>query len=184
MFEVELKFPVDSHDTLRQRLGTLKVTSQSSSGHCDEYFNHSLLDFATQDIALRIRSRHNHAGQSVLTYKGPNLDGRAKVREEIELTLASEEKEKFRQMLFGMGFHSVAAVNKKRDSSSVVFDGRNVEVCLDDVEGVGTFVELEIVVEDKAQIDAAKQHLEKLAKEFGISAPPTTVSYLEMLLEQ
>ncbi len=180
MFEVELKFSVDSHEVIRQQLKSLEVMSGSTSDHCDEYFNHSLLDFAAQDIAFRIRSR---ADEHILTYKGPNLDQRAKVREEIELEFDGSDKDKFRRMLFGIGFHSVAAVNKKRDSIKVSFEGQQIEVCLDDVEGVGTFVELEQVVADKSEIEAAKENLESLAVRLGITSQPTTISYLEMLLE-
>ena len=180
MFEVELKFPVDSHDSIRQQLKAMEVVKSLTSEHSDEYFNHSLLDFAAQDIALRIRSRDNH---NVLTYKGPNLDQRAKVREEIELDLNAEDKSKFRQMLLGMGFHSVASVLKKRDSISIVVDQQAIEICLDDVEGVGTFVELEQVVSDKSEIESAKAHLESLASVLSITSQPTTVSYLEMLLD-
>jgi len=179
MFEVELKFPLASHDAVRQHLKSFEVTSRSTSEHCDEYFNHSLLDFAAQDIALRIRSRTGH---NVLTYKGPNLDRRAKVREEIELELSTDDKSKFRQMLFGMGFHSVAAVNKKRDSIRIIVDQQTIEVCLDDVQGVGTFIELEQVVAEKSEIEAAKDHLESLASTLGITSQPTTISYLEMLI--
>ena len=179
MFEVELKFPVESHDVIRQQLKALEITSESTSEHCDEYFNHSLLDFAAQDIAFRIRSR---AGQSILTYKGPNLDQRAKVREEIEIEFDDADKDKFRSMLFGMGFHSVAAVNKKRDSITIVYQDQTIEVCLDDVEGAGTFVELEQVVKEKSEIEAAKGNLESLAVKLGITTQPTTVSYLEMIL--
>lgn len=187
MFEVELKFPVDSHHRLRQSLATMNTTHQATSYHCDEYFNHCLLDFAAQDIALRIRSRNQ---QHTLTYKGPNLDQHAKVRQEIELDLVDADKTKFRQMLFGMGFHSVATVNKNRDSIAVTLDssgGRQfrhpkVEVCLDEVDGVGCFVELEVVVDEKSEIQSAKQSLLALAGTLGITAQPTTVSYLEMLL--
>ena len=179
MFEVELKFPVASHDSIRQQLKAMKVVKSSTSEHSDEYFNHSLLDFAAQDIALRIRSRDN---RHVLTYKGPNLDQRAKVREEIELDLNEEDKSKFRQMLLGMGFHSVATVLKKRDSISVLVDQQAIEICLDDVEGVGTFIELEQVVAKKSDIESAKVNLESLASTLGVTGEPTTISYLEMLL--
>ena len=180
MFEVEMKFPLDSHETVREHLKSLEVTSSTTSKHIDEYFNHSLLDFAAQDIALRIRSRGD---QHILTYKGPNLDKRAKVREEVELTFTPEDRSKFRRMLIGMGFHAVATVNKQRDTISVKHDDRSIEICLDEVEGVGTFVELEIVVGDQSEIESAKAYLETLAVKLGITTEPTTVSYLEMLLE-
>lgn len=187
MFEVELKFAVDSHDRLKQNLATMNTTHRSTSNHCDEYFNHCLLDFAAQDIALRIRSTDR---QHTLTYKGPNLDDLAKVRQEIELNFEDDEKTKFRQMLFGMGFHSVAVVNKKRDSIAVTIDPLHnhsgphatVEVCLDQVEGVGCYVELELVVQQKTEIPSAKETLQALAAKLGITTQPTTVSYLEMLL--
>ena len=181
MFEVELKYPVDSHDKIRQQLSALESTPKGISDHVDEYFNQSLLDFAGKDFALRIRSQAN---THTLTYKGPNLDKRAKIREEIELNLNTKDKEKFRNMLFGMGFHSVALVSKQRDSITLRWQDQDVEICLDTIDGVGQFVELELVVESKAQLGAAKATLEELAKEFAISSEPTTVSYLEMLLDR
>jgi len=179
MFEVELKFPVASLELIRQQLESLEVISSSSSQHSDEYFNHSLLDFAARDIALRFRSNDRH----VLTYKGPNLDKRAKVREEVELEFAAEEKAKLVQMFMGMGFHSVAVVNKTRKTIKVNHSQKTIEICLDEVEGVGTFVELELIVEAKSEIESAKGHLESLAIKLGIATEPTTVSYLEMLLK-
>lgn len=179
MFEVELKYPVESHDSIRQKLAEMDSTHLGVSDHCDEYFNQTLLDFAGNDIALRIRSRGD---RHTLTFKGPNLDTRAKIREEIELDINTEDKEKLRGMLLGMGFHDVTKVNKHRDSISVRWQQREAQICLDTIEGIGTFVELEQVVEDRSQVDAAKATLEALAIELAICAEPTTVSYLEMLL--
>jgi adenylate cyclase class 2 len=179
----------------------MQVLQSSTSHHCDEYFNHCLLDFAAQDIALRVRSTQQ---RHVLTYKGPNLDHRAKVREELELEFDDEQRMKFRNMLFGMGFHSVAVVNKKRDSVTIMFEpsepindvadagdltpnangtAAEITVCLDEVQGVGTFVELEIVVAEKSNVETAKQILQSLALTLNITTEPTTVSYLEMLIQ-
>ena len=181
MFEVELKYPVNSHDKIRQQLLTMKSTQTGVSRHSDEYFNQTLLDFAGNDIALRIRSAED---AHTLTYKGPNLDARAKIREEIEIKFNTEDKDKFRNMLLGMGFHSVTRVHKQRDSIDLDWKGQEVEICLDTIEGVGTFIELELVVKSKEQASSAKTTLESLAKELSITSEPTTVSYLEMLLEK
>ncbi len=181
MFEVELKYPVTSHDRIRQQLLTMESTQTGISKHCDEYFNQTLLDFAGNDIALRIRSAED---SHTLTYKGPNLDSRAKVREEIEIQLGTEDKDKFRDILLGMGFHSVLCVQKQRDSMALHWKDDDVVVCLDTIEGIGSFVELELVVKSKEQVGSAKATLESLAKTLGITSEPTTVSYLEMLLER
>ncbi len=181
MFEVELKYPVARHDDIRQQLLVMDSTQTGISEHSDEYFNQTLLDFAGNDIALRIRSQED---SHTLTYKGPNLDTRAKIREEIEIKLNTQDKEKFRNMLFGMGFHSVLLVRKQRESIAVRWKDEDIEICLDTIEGIGTFVELELVVESKQQVDSAKAILESLAKELSINSEPTTVSYLEMLLDK
>ena len=181
MFEVELKYPVNSHDEIRQQLLTMESSQTGVSDHCDEYFNQTLLDFAGNDIALRIRSQED---SHTLTYKGPNLDARAKIREEIEIKLNTNDKNKMRGMLLGMGFHSVTLARKQRDSMAVRWQDQDVEICLDTIEGVGTFVELELVVESKEHVGSAKTTLESLAKKLAITSEPTTVSYLEMLLEK
>ena len=181
MFEVELKYPVESHDEIRQQLLTMNSTQTGTSNHCDEYFNQTLLDFAGNDIALRIRSAQE---SHTLTYKGPNLDSRAKIREEIEIQFNTEDKDKFRGMLLGMGFHSVLQVLKQRDSVAVRWQDEDVEICLDTIDGVGTFIELELVVQAKEQVGSAKATLEELAKTLAITSEPTTISYLEMLLDK
>ena len=181
MFEVELKYPVQSHNEIRQQLLAMESTQIGISDHCDEYFNQTLLDFAGNDIALRIRSTED---SHTLTYKGPNLDPRAKIREEIEIKLNTEDKEKFRGMLLGMSFHSVLLVRKQRETITVQWQKEDIAICLDTIEGVGTFIELELVVKSKEQASSAKTTLESLAKELSITSEPTTVSYLEMLLEK
>lgn len=181
MFEIEFKFPVKNHADCRQQAMTLGATSVSVSQHVDEYFNHRLLDFAAQDIALRIRSRDD---RHILTWKGPTHDSNAKIREEIEITLNADDRERFRKMLFGMGFHSVATVCKQRESLSVESEGATMTICLDTIEGLGTFVELEIVAGSESAIADAERSLDRLAKQLKIQAEPTTVSYLEMLLRK
>jgi len=37
MFEVELKYPVNSHDEIRQQLLTMESSQTGVSDHCDEY---------------------------------------------------------------------------------------------------------------------------------------------------
>jgi adenylate cyclase class 2 len=53
---------------------------------------------------------------------------------------------------------------------------------LDDVERLGTFVELEIIA-DEEHIERAKKQLERLAQELELSKPERR-SYLELLLER
>jgi adenylate cyclase class IV len=60
--------------------------------------------------------------------------------------------------------------------------GFHVEICLDEVEGLGCFVELEIQAAAN-QLEAARAVLLKSATELGLTRSERR-SYLEMLLER
>ena len=58
-----------------------------------------------------------------------------------------------------------------------------VEFCLDEVDGLGSFAEIEILVKEQSQVAQAKATITKLAQQFSLSQPIRT-SYLDLLLEQ
>lgn len=178
--EVEFKFPVDSLDSIREALIQLGATPHEQCLQEDEYLNDKLRDFAKQDIALRIRRVDD---QFWLTFKGPNLDPTAKIRQEIETPLVNQQAaEELRQTFLGIGFYSVATVSKKRETLTLVWQHHVVEVCLDEVAEVGSFLEIERVVDDEAAVDEAKACLQSLADQLELTNS-TRTSYLAMLLE-
>lgn len=182
MIEIEKKFQVEKFDKIRGALasGKFDVMHQGQSiAQTDEYFNHRQLRFDLQDIALRIRQVDD---RYVLTFKGPNQDADTKIRSEIEVDFDREDADKMAQMFLGMGMHSVAKVCKLREAIQIRWQEATVEVCLDAVEEVGYFVELEIVAENEGDVEASVAKLESLAQQFELSDSITT-SYLEMLLQ-
>jgi predicted adenylyl cyclase CyaB len=72
-------------------------------------------------------------------------------------------------------------VAKRRRIARVSGDGPAIEACLDDVAGLGSFLELELVA-TAAEVDAARARIEALARDLGCQAPERR-SYLELLLE-
>ena len=85
-----------------------------------------------------------------LTYKGPKIDATTKTRREIDLPLppGEEAARAWTGLLEALGFTTVGEVRKSRRKAHVVWQDRSVEVSLDEVEGLGEFAELELVVED------------------------------------
>ena len=178
-FEVEQKFPLDDATALLARLGELGVASAGQCGQVDRYFNHPGRDFAATDEALRIRSVED---ENFVTYKGPKRDATTKTRQEIELPLASgaAAAQAFAGLLEVLGFRPVASVCKRRETFHLVWQGRDFELALDDVDGVGRFVELETIAEP-ADLAAAQERLHSLAARLGLSQSERR-SYLELLL--
>jgi adenylate cyclase class 2 len=180
-FEVEQKHHVADVKELIARLKKLGAALGAPIEQSDQYFAHPSRDFAKTDEALRIRTVGD---KSLVTYKGPKLDSTTKTRREIELPLGPNDADgsRFAELLEALGFKPVAIVRKTRRTCRICVGGDEVEVALDDVDQVGSFVELELQADD-ATLEAAKQSIAQLAAELDLG-PQERRSYLEMLLEK
>ncbi len=196
--EVEQKFAADDLARVERQVTARGAEFTPPVGQADRYYAHPARDFAQTDEALRIRRvergkmKGTHGGGvtvgeaapqgNFVTYKGPKLDRQTKTRREIELSLPPGEDgfAEFASLLEALGFRAVAEVRKQRRTARLDWQGFHVEVALDDVEGVGRYVELEIAAEP-ADAEAAKAALASLAEHLGLRANERR-SYLELLL--
>jgi adenylate cyclase class 2 len=178
-YEVEQKFPVADLCATERRLVELGARLDDAIRQSDGYLAHPARDFRRTDEALRIRRVGNDC---YVTYKGPKIDKTTKTRREIELPLAGgvEGARQFRELLLALGFTPVADVNKTRRTAHLMYQGRRVEVALDEVDGLGVFVELELSADDD-ELEAAKDKLHALATELSLRNPERR-SYLHLLL--
>jgi adenylate cyclase, class 2 len=181
MLEVEQKFRVDDLALVAAQLEERRIKLAHARLQVDRYFNHPSRDFAQTDEALRIRQVDQ---KNFVTYKGPKLDCTTKTRLEIELPIApgDEAANQFGELLLALGFRPVAEVRKHRRTASLRRGDLDIEIALDDVRGVGSYVELECAAE-QADAEMAKQVIATLAAELGLSENERK-SYLELLLER
>jgi adenylate cyclase class 2 len=180
-FEVEQKFALDNPAAVERKLAELGAIEIEAIEQVDRYFNHPARDFARTDEALRLR----RVGESnFVTYKGPKLDATTKTRRELELPLHSGEQaaSEFAELLLALGFRSVADVRKHRRQLKLAWQQREIEIALDTVDGVGNFVELELIV-DETETAAAKACIASLAAKLGLTKNERR-SYLELLFEK
>ncbi|WP_332450915.1 class IV adenylate cyclase [Methanoculleus sp.] len=174
MLEVEAKFAAPDISRIRARLNQQEVRMTRRQQERDVYYNAPHRDFGETDEALRVR--YDDTGVTV-TYKGPKVRvGSAKAREEFNLAVASGET--LDAILSRLGFRPTATVSKARE----FYEMGEVTVTLDDVEGLGTFIEIEILTEVSTE-DAAER-IGVVAKGLGVDGPPIYTSYLEMLLSK
>jgi adenylate cyclase class 2 len=180
-YEVEMKFPVAEMAAVEERLAGMGAAISASSIEVDTYFAHPARDFAKTDEALRLRRKDT---SHFITYKGPKIDAATKTRREIELPLAVDERgfQAWRSLLEALGFSAVGEVRKRRRKADVAWQDRTVEVSLDEVEPLGTFVELELVALSDG-IEAARACILSLARALGLEGGERR-SYLELLMER
>jgi adenylate cyclase class 2 len=201
VYEVEQKYPLSDGSTVEAALVRLGATWHGTAEQVDRYFNHPSRDFAVTDEALRLRRTDDTLA---ITWKGPRLDATAKTRREIELPLVEAavpaaalveaavpaaalveaavpaSLDRWTELLEALGFRQVREVAKRRRLATVAWQGMAIEVAIDQVAGLGDFVELELLA-DAPGIAAAAARVESLARELGCTNPERR-SYLEMLL--
>jgi adenylate cyclase, class 2 len=181
MLEIEVKYPHDNLEAIRLLLNRWGARPVEQREDADHYYNAPDRDFARTDEAFRIR---RIGSKNLLTYKGPKVDAQTKTRLEIEVPAADGDEiaSDLHQMFAALGYRPVAVVRKRREVFELLRERFTLHVCLDDVDRVGTFVEVEIVA-DESQLEAARSVLLKTAEELGLKQSERK-SYLQMQLER
>ncbi|MFO8051479.1 MAG: class IV adenylate cyclase [Thermoplasmatota archaeon] len=168
---------VSEMEEIQSRLVELGALPKGHLVHKDLYLSHPCRDLSATDEALRIRSQRrtdNGECSAFMTYKGPKLSSRSKARREVEVEI--DDPEGVKRVLLELGFKEVREVEKHRS----FLDLGRIKICLDMVEGLGYFLEAEIMSDD---IQGSEEELMGLLKGLGLRNFERR-SYLEMLREK
>ena len=179
MLEIEQKFARADFPLLERRLAGWGAVFGDAHEEADHYFNAPDRDFARTDEAFRLR----RVGPSnYLTYKGPKQRADVKVRTELEIPLqpGDQAAADMTRLLTHLGYRFVALVKKQRRTAPLERDGFSFTICLDEVDGLGRFAEVEVLAPEDRRADAEKA-LAALAAELGLSEVERR-SYLGLVL--
>jgi adenylate cyclase, class 2 len=115
-----------------------------------------LEEFLSNKVFLRIRIQNG--GRVIMTAKSPKgksgNESLVKREHEVEVSSADEA----RSMLSMLGLHEAVRVIKKRQTAH----HHGYEICIDDVEKLGSFIELEKMADDEAAAQIQGQMMEFL----------------------
>jgi adenylate cyclase class 2 len=171
MLEIEIKAALADPGFMMEQLKQLGAVAGPVLKETDHYYQHPSRDFAQTNEALRLRITN---GQCRITYKGPRMAGTAKIRLEAETEIGDYETMK--SILESLDFRPVGTVEKTR----ALFYLEGATICLDEVVGLGDYIELEKMGEDKETIE---QEILALSGKLGIREfEPRT--YLAMILSK
>src|SRR6516162_2632440 len=147
MLEIEQKFAHADFAAIENRLVEWKARLGEEHTEADHYFNAPDRDFARTDEVFRLR---RVGPANALTYKGPKQAPAVKVRTELEIPLrdGDEAAEQMTRLLLHLGYRPTAVVRKHRRSARLERHGFRFTVCLDAVEGLGRFAEVEVLAEE------------------------------------
>lgn len=169
VLEVEAKVALRDRAGLERRLRELGAQAGAPQRQEDTFFRHPARDFSRTDEALRLR---RVGARLELTYKGPKQGGALKARVEQTVAVAADPT----ALLASLGFVPAATLGKVR----VPYHLGHVEVAIDEVDGVGLFVEVEATGADR---EAAGKLVEDALRRLGLDREPREArSYLELKL--
>lgn len=181
MREVEIKaaYPQEATAALAEYLLGKGYCHTAEYRQEDDYYNHPSRNFMETDEAVRLRRTcQGEQDVTVFTYKGKNQSERGQSREELETGVGDAAI--MRKALDRLGFRRVVSVYKTRRT----YCCEDVTVCLDDVEELGSFLEIEIICPDE-QASAAEARLSAMLEELRFASPVEEGrTYLELLLRK
>jgi len=163
--EIEVKAKLRNREEVVKKLIELKCEFSPVKTQDDIVWvekTGSLEDFLSNKVFLRIRIQND--GKVILTAKSPKAKSgnESLVKREHEVVVSSADET--RNILSMLGLQEAVRVIKKRQTTHC----NDYEICLDDVEGLGSFIELEKIANETnaAQI---QQEMMSFLQSLGIA---------------
>ena len=180
MIEIEVKLRIKDVAVLEKKLLEQGYKLIETLRETDTYFDGGINGIKKSGQALRVRRTVNCVTgkeQSAITFKGEKIDAVSMARLELETVVESGEAAE--RILCALGFYPVQPIVVK--IRKILRNG-DICACLDDVQGLGTFLELEIMAESEEARPEALDRIEKILKSIGYTMADTTrASYLSQL---
>lgn len=179
--EVEIKIPVNHLEKVIKQLKQEGFQETDVYREIDTYFNSPYYDMKERDKALRIRRTRNMKTWeewAEFNCKGAKLDQVSMTRKELETKI--QEPETIEEILKELGFEPLSSqVIKTRRTLS----NGEITAAADWVEGLGEFLELEIIAEKESQREECLEKIYQVLHAVGYDMKQTIrTSYLSMLL--
>ena len=176
MIEVETKLKIDRIEPIEERIKELNGDYKGEKTEIDRYFDHPNIRLLSGGGALRVRDAD---GMYMLTHKGPKKDDETTSRDEIEIGIESAIE--MVKIFDELGFYELCQVKKLRKTYHL----NDLVITLDDVIGLGEFIEVEGKASNDQEFKEKKDEIFKLLKKLRLSTDAISQrSYLEMLLDE
>lgn len=174
MREIELKFRVNDKAKLMNKLKGLGCKMSDVLEQNDTIYVSNLDDTESKEGSIWLRVRKENE-RIELNFKKQS----SKLQESMEIEFGVESYEKANAFLEALGYQKWVVVNKRRIYTKYL----KYNLCFDEVERLGSFIEIELVVPD----DDTKDYMEdllKVAKELGLKEKDIINSHYDTMISE
>lgn len=165
MREIEIKAKLRDKEAVMAKLASLGCVFEEPIIQSDVVYAENvgtLPDFLSNKVFLRLRVRND--GKVFFTLKKKDADKVVNHLASTEHEVEVSSKEETEKMLHLMGYKEGTHVDKTRIITH--YDG--CEICIDEVENLGTFIEMEKLVEE-GDSEEIQEELFKFFESIGIT---------------
>jgi predicted adenylyl cyclase CyaB len=186
-YEFELRFVVEDYAPILDSLRKMKATIKDELIEKDLYFSTPPSGTVEKGSIIRVREdiKQNDERKVILSYKSPNvLRGGVETREEIEVQVLSDVLS-LTKLLGKIDLKPLVPVSKRRVEYSLDYNGVHFTVTLDNVDSLGSFVEIELMSHRKDDAKILIALSEELATKLNLDKTrKISLGYHEMMLEK
>ena len=165
--EIEASYYLDrNYDEILEKIKKEKFEKVEEVTEEDTYYTDKEFTFIRDKICLRTRKKDNDFLE--LTYK-PKVDDKIEKygKQEVNIKLKPEDKEDIKYILEELGYISYISFKKHRKTYSKIINHVQYNIMLDNIEGIGDFIELEILVDTEKQKEKFHEELDNFIKEMN-----------------
>ena len=167
--ELEKSYYVDDEKILLENINKNGFEKVEDSVEEDTYFSDKEETFIKDRVCLR--TRLTNESNLELTFKAASSEITELFgKREVNLSLNKEDYEDTIFMLVALGFKKYVSFKKHRITYSKVIRGLEHNIMLDEIEGIGKFVELEIIADDSIDKEVLHEELVKFLEEMNVSS--------------
>lgn len=169
MREIEVKYRVDDLEALLTALKAGGIELSDPVCQDDQAYAPDGWQFGDSKLGISFVRLRTVNGRHYFALKQPGENAQACLEHETEVA----DRAAMHKAILHMGYHPTVRVAKTRRTATL----EHCSLCVDDLEGVGAFLELERIVPDDMPAEAIQAGLAAFAESFGVIAVRTDETY-------
>lgn len=165
--EIEQKFYFKDIKSLYDLLSKNNLTKKESENisDSDEYFTDIDSEYIKNRTCLRIRKTNNKNME--ITFKGKSINfSNFYAKSENNINIDINDYSNLVDMLGSLGFYSYTTVTKSREVYNKIEDNIEYNVMIDQVQGIGSFIEFELLSDESIGIEKLTNKLNEFIENF------------------
>jgi adenylate cyclase, class 2 len=160
--EVEVRFRLPEPSAALASLRAVGVRFGKPEMQHDQAYAPAGWDYSKSRIGVTFARLRTSNGKHLFTVKRPVTDVRTCIEHECFIS----DRESMHEAILLMGFEPTIRIVKSRAIGRL----RDLTFCLDEVEGLGRFLEVERLASAEDDTDAARLEIEAFMRQLGVSA--------------